>query len=246
MRRNSLFLIFMLFLATYISAEVVVLQDETVIKGLIQKSESDKIILETEYGEITIFKDKIMNIFITESDYNNSKESEYYKVESDLEKDADDIRSKFKTKFKSKEKEKPVEKKLIDGVEYYANPEQDPLYVAYKHINRSGTALLLPGIIISGLSIASVFAMSPIFYQMYSSSLYYNNAMYFWNPATGAMLSSILVGSITGLVFLIVSIPVYIHSNSYLKKLKQKYGDYDVSLGYDFGNKANVAVSIKF
>lgn len=246
MSRNSLFLIFALFLATCLNAEIVILQDDTVIKGQIQKTESDKIVLETEYGEITVLKDKIKNIFISETDYNNSIKSEYDKVESELEKDSENIRNKFKTKSKSKEADKPVVKETIDGIDYYEDPEQDPLYIAYKHASRSGTAFLLPGIIVSGLSIAAAVAMTPVFYQMYSMSLYYNNLMYFWNPITGAMLSGILVASVTGLIFLIVCIPVYVYANSYLKKIRQKYGDYDVSLGYDLDNKLKVAVSIKF
>ncbi|HOF01481.1 MAG TPA: hypothetical protein PK385_02730 [Spirochaetota bacterium] len=247
MSKNLLFLIFMLFLTAYLRAEIVVLQDGTVVKGQIQKTESDKIYLQTEYGEVTISKDKVKNIFAGETEYNNSIKSEYDKVESELEKDAEDIRSKYKTKVKSKETDKPVEEKKMDEGEYYAEPEQDPLYIAYRYARRSGTALLIPGIIVSGLSITSAIAMSPIFYQMYGSSLYYNNnPAYFWNPITGAMLSSILVASVTGLIFLIACIPVYVHADSYLKKLKQKYGDYDVSLGYDLDNKLNVAVSVKF
>ena len=224
MKRVFCIILGLTFFSFNLVSEVVVLKSGDVIKGIISAVQEDSIIIKTEYGESVVYKITIEKIYYNEDDYNI------------LSNDNN------KTQIKSSE---IIEEKNNDKDEYHFNKEsniikknkEDPLYIAYKKIDNSGTALFIPGIIGLSIGFGALIGEMPLIVSV-SGSSYYSA----YNPILLAFVSSILFPSITGMVFFIVSLVVYNSADKYLNKWKQKY---NINIGMINSEQLDINFGIK-
>ena len=107
----------------FLFPEVILLNDKEVIKGTIKEISDDKVIMNTNYGEITLKKTDIKKIYLNENEYNLENSAEDTKNENE---------SQNETKSLSKLNDKKTQKEILENnLEYFTEKKLISLGVGF-------------------------------------------------------------------------------------------------------------------
>ena len=124
----------------FLFPEVILLNDKEVIKGTIKEISDDKVIMNTNYGEITLKKTDIKKIYLNENEYNLENSAEDTKNENE---------SQNETKSLSKLNDKKTQKEILENnLEYFTEKKLISLGVGFMvsgfSINMATLMIFLP------------------------------------------------------------------------------------------------------
>jgi hypothetical protein len=127
-----------------IFSEVILLKNKDVIRGTIVESGETKMKVQTTYGEVTIDKDKIYKIYITEEDYLKENSTD----NSDNKGSDDSSKSEYQIE---KERKKRLETSLENNLHYYTQKKIIPIGIGFTvaglSVNLVSSAIFIPLVI---------------------------------------------------------------------------------------------------
>ncbi|OHD10641.1 MAG: hypothetical protein A2086_01935 [Spirochaetes bacterium GWD1_27_9] len=260
-------------LVSYLSfGEIFVLENGDIIRGAIISSEEDNIIIKSSLGVLTISKEKIKKIYLTEDqlkeDMNIKKEIKTKdNIEDQLENDSKEIKEKIitlnkeekdKDSLKAKSIEEDDDEEIADKEENiqdnkdknYTKKEEKKKYFDFDdpklhplYISYKRFNGAGIGLVVPGSIMLGVSALSLI--PILSYKILYSYNYYYYDYFSDFWIGFFATMGTIGLIMDFVSFGLFAKANKYLKQWQAQY-EMGLILDTDFNSNTRLGVRFRF